>query len=245
MEPVHERFDQLESQMQEYCEIQQNRDQTEQANHQQLTAELNELRLSFTELRTDISRMRPVAAEPSALPPACPAPETNPNSKLTLGRIEWVDMPDIGTYLRARVDTGANTSSLSAREITRFQRNGRDWVRFKLGLTSGDAAVPGAAEKWIEARIERRVRIIQATGEESRLVVRLMTAVGPVQDLIEYTLTDRSHLDYPVLLGRGFLMDIAVVDVSESYLHPRAVYEGVTPPAEAEELEDTDEIIEP
>jgi len=55
------------------------------------------------------------------------------------------------------VDSGANTSSLSAREITRFERDGENWVRFKLALTEEDVVVDSQRDEWIEAPVERRV----------------------------------------------------------------------------------------
>ncbi|WP_431023217.1 ATP-dependent zinc protease family protein [Halomonas sp. H5] len=150
-----------------------------------------------------------------------------------LGRAEWVGLPEVGTYLKARVDSGANTSSLSAREITPFERDGQDWVRFKLGLNEDDVVVDGVRDAWLEAPVERRVRILQAVGSNSRPVVSLLMTLGPIRQPVEFTLNDRSHLNYPVLLGRRFMMDIAVIDVAESYLHPRPEYAGGRPADEA------------
>ncbi|MFP3387064.1 RimK/LysX family protein, partial [Tritonibacter sp. SIMBA_163] len=74
-------------------------------------------------------------------------------------------------------------------------------------------------DEWIEAPIERRVKIVQASGEESRPVISLLMTLGPIRENVEFTLNDRTHLDYPVLLGRRFMLDIATIDVAETYLH--------------------------
>lgn len=55
---------------------------------------------------------------------------------------------------------------------------------------------------------------------------------------MEFTLNDRTHLNYPVLLGRRFLMDIVVIDVAESYLHERPEFPGGRPADEAAMDED-------
>lgn len=171
--------------------------------------------------------------EPVVIRRECAADELGLANKTVLGSSEWIGLPDVGTYLKARIDSGANTSSLSAREITRFERDGEDWIRFKLGLTDDDVVVDAVRDEWIEAPIERRVRIIQATGEESRPVVTLMMTLGAIREPVEFTLSDRTHLDYPALLGRRFLLDIAVVDVAERYLHERPEYPGGRPASEA------------
>lgn len=157
------------------------------------------------------------------------------DNKIVLGRQEWVGFPDIGTYLKARIDSGANTSSLSAREITEFERDGEKWVRFKLALAEDeDDVVARVRDKWIEAPLLRKVRIIQAVGTDTRPVVRLLMTLGPIRQEVEFTLNDRSDLNYPVLLGRRFMMDIADIDVSRKYIYerpefPEAVDEQVEP----------------
>ena len=184
-----------------------------------------------------LDRLDDDESEPVVVRRECAADELGIGNKAVLGSSEWIGLPDVGTYLKARIDSGANTSSLSAREITRFERDGENWVRFKLGLADNDVVVEAIRDEWIEAPIERRVRIIQATGEESRPVVTLMMTLGSIREPVEFTLSDRTHLDFPALLGRRFLLDIAVIDVAERYLHPRPEFPGGRPAAEAERHE--------
>ncbi len=188
--------------------------------------------------------MQGLQHESQVVVPECPANlDESLENKEILGRSEWIGLPGVGTYLKARLDTGANTGSISAREITEFERDGEDWVRFKLALDDDAVVIDAARDRWIEAEVVRRVRIIQASGEDSRPVISLMMALGPFKQHVEFTLNDRSHLNYPVLLGRRFLMDIAVVDVAQRYLHPRPEYPGGEPAAQAEadEAIDSDE----
>ncbi|WP_027966872.1 ATP-dependent zinc protease [Halomonas halocynthiae] len=155
---------------------------------------------------------------------SCPQAVDLGEGKTVLGRNEWIGLPTVGTYLEARIDTGANTSSLSARDITPFERDGENWVRFKLGLDDKDQATEAVRNDWIEAPVVRRVKIIQATGEASRPVIKLLMTLGTIRQHIEFTLTDRTHLEFPALLGRRFLLDIAIVDVARQHVHDQPVF---------------------
>lgn len=234
------RLDQLEADLAARCELQQVALSDHSRRQEVLVADVREVGSLLRHLRADIERLEHSQAEnePLVITQECAADELGLANKAVVGRSEWIGLPDVGTYLKARVDSGANTSSLSARDITRFERDGANWVRFRLGLTDDDVVVDDVREEWIEAPVERRVRIVQASGEESRPVVSLMMTLGPIREPVEFTLNDRSHLNYPVLLGRRFLMDIAVIDVAETYLHERPEFPGGRPADEAAMDED-------
>jgi hypothetical protein len=215
-----------------------------QRERQALTADVREVGSLLRQLRDDIQTQQARGSDPIIVREEC---ETNDvlDTKTLLGRTEWVGLPGIGTYLKARVDSGANTSSLSARDITRFERNGENWVRFKLALNDDDVVVEAKRDEWIEAPVERRVRVIQATNGEgdSRPVISLLMTLGPIRENVEFTLNDRSHLSYPVLLGRRFLLDIALIDVAATYLHSRPEFPGGAPAGQsaADEAVDQDD----
>lgn len=193
-----------------------------QRRHQQdLTADVREVGSLLRGLRSDMaSRQEDRDDKQVVVDKACKADDIL-GTKTLLGRSEWVGLPKLETYLQARIDSGAKTASLSAREITAFERDGDDWVRFKLALQDDDEVVDARRDAWIEAPVERKVRIIQASGKETRPVISLLTTLGPIRQKVDFTLNDRSHLDYPVLLGRRFLLDIALVDVAQRYIHDR------------------------
>ena len=60
-------------------------------------------------------------------------------NKTIYGLTENVGLPDFGLEVEAKLDTGAQTASLSARDITRFKRKGESWVRFYLAVDSAHA----------------------------------------------------------------------------------------------------------
>lgn len=151
----------------------------------------------------------------------CPKPtvvEQKLNGKVIVGELEWVYFSVVDEHFRARVDSGATTSSLSAKHIVEFERDGENWVRFQLlhQVTDLDG-------REIEAKIERTVRIRQSSSDttERRHVVQLSMHLGKLHQMAEFTLADRSDMDYPILLGREFLQDITLIDVGQTYIHPK------------------------
>ncbi|MYL24048.1 ATP-dependent zinc protease [Vreelandella massiliensis] len=239
----HARINTLSQEISAQCDSSGVADQT-QRQHQALTADVREVGSLLRHLRQDIQTLEARGGEPVIVREECETRDIL-DTKTLLGRNEWVGLPGIGTYLKARIDSGANTSSLSAQDVTRFERDGEDWVRFKLALNDDDVVVEDKRDKWIEAPIERRVRVIQATNGEgdSRPVISLLMTLGPIRENVEFTLNDRSHLSYPVLLGRRFLLDIAIIDVAETYVHPRPEFPGGEPTEQsaADEAADQDD----
>ncbi|MCG9724398.1 ATP-dependent zinc protease family protein [Vibrio brasiliensis] len=146
-------------------------------------------------------------------PPAQPTPTHG----VVLGEVEKVTIDAIKQSFDARVDTGAATSSLNAVDIEEFERNGKNWVRFHL--SDGEKALDDS--NWIEAPILRFVKIRQSTNSEveRRAVIELWVKLGKIHEKAQFTLADRSQMSHPVLLGREFIRDIAVVDVSKKYIH--------------------------
>jgi len=137
--------------------------------------------------------------------------------KLVVGSVERVKIYPSNLIMNARIDTGAETSSINANNITEFERDGKKWVRFTLFDEKTNTPYP------MERRVVRRVRILQSSleeGYERRVVVKLKITIGDREELSEFTLTSREHMQYPILIGRNVLQDLIVVDVSDEYMAP-------------------------
>ena len=149
---------------------------------------------------------------------ACEAPaEVIPDpsaAKMTVGSVETVRITPPGISVPARVDTGADSNSLTATGLVYFERDGDDWVRFDVAVDSGVHT--------IERRVLRHVRVLQQSDVEGtrRPVVVLRVQIGDLFGSFEFNLSDRTHLRHPVILGRGFLMDTMLVDVSRQFVQP-------------------------
>jgi hypothetical protein len=147
------------------------------------------------------------------------APQTRAGM-VTLGSLEKIYIDVVKSTFVARVDTGATTSSINAVDIQKFERDGKKWVKFHV---SDEETVP-KNRKWVEAPIARHVKIRQSSTNdlERRPVVELWVKIGRVHERSEFTLTDRTQMDYPILLGREFIQDVALVDVSRDFIESKA-----------------------
>ncbi|MFT6275158.1 MAG: hypothetical protein ACJAZ0_001252 [Halioglobus sp.] len=164
-----------------------------------------------------LSEKTVLAVEIAPLPDvgSCVVPETEP-TKLIVGRREQVWLEDFQLALPARVDTGAETASLDGRNIELFERNGKRWVRFDILHPQSGEAVR------LEKRLKRIVSIVQSNSSEPerRPVIKLGIAIGSIKQSAEFTLSNRSHLDYQMLIGRNILKDVMIVDVSKTNVVP-------------------------
>lgn len=138
-----------------------------------------------------------------------------PEDKQIFGLHEQVYLADLGVSLDAKLDTGATTSSLSARNIQRFKRDGESWVRFQLAWDKAPEQVYELPVARV-ARIKRRADDFDPEEEKTysaRPVIQLTLLIGERQQQIEVNLTDRSAFKYPFLLGaRGLKALGGIVD---------------------------------
>lgn len=143
--------------------------------------------------------------------------------KMTIGRVEWLWLDFVEGYVKARIDTGAKSSSIHASDVQFFERDGNQWVRFTV-VSHEKISATTSAQPQYELPVERTVKIRQASleGLDKRPVVKLRIRVGEYEDDVEFTLANRKSMLYPVLLGRNFLKDIALVDVSRAFVQKRA-----------------------
>lgn len=128
-----------------------------------------------------------------------------------VGWVEPIRLGSEGMPLSAKLDTGADTSSLHARDITWIHRTDGDWVAFDI-----------VGEDNRKIRLERKVQRIAnvkkaAGGVQSRPTVRLGVCLGNVYRLTEVNLTDRTSFKLPLLLGRSFLAGDFAVDSSRTH----------------------------
>lgn len=136
------------------------------------------------------------------------------------GWLEWAALEPQHVMLKAKLDSGARTSSLSAVEVERFTREGEDWVRFVVPISAFDGAT-GEAQRIAMERPLQREALIKRHGASAsvRPVVQVDICLGGHVFTTPVTLTDRSRFNYPLLLGRSALRGRAMIDVEQTYIH--------------------------
>lgn len=139
-----------------------------------------------------------------------------PTTSLTiLGWRELVGLPDLGIRtIKAKVDTGARSSSLHAYDIEEFDKDGELWVRFNIRpIQHDDTKVVRAS-----ARILDRRHVRSSSGQVTEryvisTTVKLMGESWP----IELTLACRDEMGFRMLLGREAIRGKFYVDPNSSY----------------------------
>ncbi len=132
-----------------------------------------------------------------------------------IGWREWISFPQLRVGpIKAKIDTGARSSSLHAFAMVTFEKDGKDYIRFQVHPIQRSAE--GAVE--VEAEVLEYRHIRSSSGE----VVRRPVIVTTVEVLgrswpIELTLANRDQMGFRVLLGREAFRCRLLVDAGNSY----------------------------
>lgn len=134
----------------------------------------------------------------------------------TIGRRDLVDLPGLQLLdIDAKIDTGAYTSALHVKAIEAFDKEGVPWVRFKLDHPHNAAY----NNKGFRMPIHAAKHIKSSSGQaELRYIVQTDIILFGKRYKTEFSLTDRSKMDFPVLLGRKLLYRKFLVDVTQKNL---------------------------
>ncbi len=147
--------------------------------------------------------------------------------RIVLGWRDWLALPALGiTAIRAKVDTGARSSSLHVDGQWRFTEGGAPWAGFRIntGVVGGqvlEASAPVFDEREVTDSGGNRTR---------RVFLRTPLKLAGIEREIEINLTDRRGMLFPMLLGRTALARAFMVDPARSFLHGRATAASPTHP---------------
>lgn len=138
-----------------------------------------------------------------------------PDEKLIIGWREWVGLPELGlNSIKAKVDTGARTSTLHAFELDTFSENGVDRVNFKIHPVQKDSE---KVVNCVADIVDERFVTDSGGHKEQRLIISTLLTIGRWSWPIEMTLTSRDNMMFRMLLGRTAIKGIAMVDPIRSY----------------------------
>lgn len=142
------------------------------------------------------------------------------HSSTLIGWREWVSLPDVGVdWIKAKIDTGARTSSLHAFDIEEFDQDGVPWVRFRIQpwQNSREDTVT------VEAPVHDRRAVRSSSGHaQERFVIKLLIRIHGRDVPAEVTLSNRDEMGFRMLIGREALRRGYVVDPARSFLGGRA-----------------------
>jgi hypothetical protein len=139
------------------------------------------------------------------------------NSPKFIGWREWISLPELGLdALKAKVDTGAKTSSLHAFDIQLLpkQVGKKRYVSFKVHPVQADTKLIVQCKALL---VDRRIITDSGGHKEERVVIKTMITMGSVKKKIELTLSNRETMKYRMLIGRSALEQF-YIDPSQSYL---------------------------
>lgn len=132
------------------------------------------------------------------------------DSKIVVGSEEWCAFPGLGIpAIKARVDSGAKTSSIHAFNIQVFRRNGEQWVSFEVHPLQQNRHTVIRCERPV---IDRRSVKSSSGTTEKRYVIGTTLSCGDDQWQVELTLTNRDSMGYRMLLGREAMSGRMLVD---------------------------------
>ena len=140
--------------------------------------------------------------------------------KLHLGWREWVAIPELGvSAVKAKVDTGARSSSLHAEDVLFFEEEGKTYVQFVLGGGKRRGKLHRAGETICRALLVDLRWITSSNGiRQRRPVIRVAVHLHEQSWPVDLTLSSRGSMGFPMLLGREAVRGRFVVDPARSYL---------------------------
>ena len=159
----------------------------------------------------------------STIAPPGSAAASDGSLLVVIGWRERVVLPDLGiASLRAKIDTGARSSSLHVDAQWRFVEAGAPWVGFRLTPRRRQAHVHETA-----APIHDEREVADSGGHRTRRVfIRTALRIAGLERTVEINLTDRCGMLFPMLVGRTALQGAFTVDPARSFVRRGAALPG-------------------
>ena len=131
--------------------------------------------------------------------------------KEVIGWIEKVKIFPANIVVQAKLDTGADYSSLNASNIQEFEKNNRKMIKFEVTNRYGQKAT-------IEREIVRIAMVKKHFGKaQRRPVVRLGICVGSRYMDADVNLVDRTNFENQMLIGRSFMAGNLLLDPAMTF----------------------------
>ena len=137
------------------------------------------------------------------------------SKKIIIGKAEWCGLEELGLpAIKARVDSGAKTSSLHAFNIHQFEEEGKRYVHFDIHPIQNDRKTIQSCRGLV---VDRREVRSSSGVKERRPVIKTPITLGDETWNIEVTLTNRDSMGYRMLLGREAMTNRVLIDPDSSF----------------------------
>ena len=136
------------------------------------------------------------------------------NNAKIIGGVETLYVTPFVMPFQARMDTGAETSSIDADNIRPFERDGEKWVSFNITNRKDGST------HHFEKPIKRHTTIVRIGEHEERYVVNMTITMGNETIKADFTLANRDKFNYQVLIGRNIINGRFIIDPTlENTMH--------------------------
>ncbi len=151
--------------------------------------------------------------KPAIIPPVVQSGNISSGLEV-IGGVEPIYLPPFKTPFAARIDTGAETSSIDVENVVPFERDGEKWVYFTMvNKQNGE-------KHDFEKRVVRKARIRRINRDEHRYIVKMDIKLGNEIINAEFSLADREKFEYQGLIGRNIINGRFLIDSSiDNTLH--------------------------
>ena len=187
----------------------------------QLVSKLYRIRLQLRPVAFLVALLLMVTAMPATSKPEI------------VGWLEGAYLQPWGVRVKAKLDTGAKTSTIHAKNIESFEKDGQVWVRFLFPYGRREGYARGFT---IERPLVRQTKIKNGNGSHPRYVIELDICVSGKTQTTEVTLPDRSNYNYPMLLGRQTLAGRFIIDPQQSFLGDRTCPRKLVPKSKRQQV---------
>lgn len=129
-----------------------------------------------------------------------------------IGRVEFLQLEYPGIQLEGLMDTAAELTTLGVADIQLVEKDGQQHVLYALTDPATGEVHP------MDSPLQRRATLKLGDGSSVRAyIVRLWLTLGENRARVEVALSERTDMLAPLLVGRNFLTDVAIVDVSQRH----------------------------
>lgn len=148
-------------------------------------------------------------------PPPAPLPTKTSDGTLILGAEEWVYIPGLDQSFLASVDVNSTTSKVSVVELVPFEREGKEWVKFRVehkNVSTQELSLPV-------------LRWVKLTGpdnsKQKRPVISAWIQIASLKEKADFILVDPQEMSAPISLGQSYFRDVAVIDLTRSQIQAK------------------------